>query len=139
MQLQDIMSRHVATIDSNETIAYAARSMRDLDVGSLVVTDNGEVAGIITDRDIVIRCLSQCEDPVHCVVTDHMTSPVTTGDPTMDIVDAARMMREMQIKRLPVVTDGRLGGMISFSDLTHATDGMIHELHDVLAGSEHDR
>ena len=139
MQLQDIMSKQVVTIGSKETIAYATRSMRDLDVGSLVVTENGAITGIITDRDIVVRCMSHCRDSSHCAVSQHMTSSVTIGDPRMDIVEAARMMSEQQIKRLPVVEDGQVTGMVSFSDITHATDGILHELHDILMGTNHDR
>ncbi len=134
MQLQDIMVKHVATIGGEDTITHAAERMYGQNVGTLVVLDEGSITGIITDRDIVVRCTRHGHDTGGCLVTHHMSSPVSKASPKMDIVDAARMMSERQIKRLPVVENGRLVGLVSSSDIACAADELIHGLHEVLLG-----
>ena len=131
MQLREIMAEVVLTITRDETIAEAAYRMREANVGCLVVTNEGSVQGIITDRDLVVNCLSQLDDYAECEVSAHMTSPVITADADTDILDAAHQMTEHHIRRLPVVEGDQLVGLVSFSDIARAMDRPMHE---VLAG-----
>ncbi len=128
MQVRDIMRREVVTISGDETIAVAARRMRDANVGCLVVTNAGSVIGIITDRDLTVRCLSNGDIAQECWVRQHMSSPVVTATPDMDILDAAHLMTERQVKRLPVMEERELVGLVSFSDVALALDRPMHDL-----------
>lgn len=134
MKLGDIMVKQVVTVTTQDTITRAAWLMQEYNVGSVVVMDDGFVTGILTDRDIVVRCVSKDHDTSKCLVYHHMSSPVIKESPETDIIDAARMMGDTHIKRLPVVDHGRLAGLASSSDIARSTDELIHELHDVLLG-----
>jgi CBS domain-containing protein len=128
MQLKGIMAKNVLTITSEETIAGAARRMQEANVGCLVITNAGNVQGIITDRDLAVRCISQGHNPQQCHVSSHMSSPVITTEPNMDILDAAHLMTEQKVKRLPVVEGDQLIGLVSFSDVAQAMDRPMHDL-----------
>jgi CBS domain-containing protein len=116
------MTADPRTIDTGATLVDAAREMRDGDVGALIVVDGGSVAGIVTDRDIVVRAIADGRDPGSTRVTDVATmSPVTlTVDQTVE--DAIRVMREQDVRRIPVVQDGRPAGIVSLGDLAIERD-----------------
>lgn len=128
MKIRDVMTDRVATIGSDQTIIAAAARMRELDVGSLVVKRQGEVEGIITTWDLTARCLGAGHDPHECVVFRHMSSPVHTGHPDTDILEAAHTMSERGVTRLPVVEDGELIGIVSFSNMSRAMDRLTRDL-----------
>lgn len=128
MQLKGIMAKNVLTISSEDTIAGAARRMQEANIGCLVITNAGRVEGIITDRDLAVRCVSQGHNPQQCQVSNHMSSPVITTQPEMDILDAAHLMTEQKVKRLPVVEGDQLIGLVSFSDVAQAMDRPMHDL-----------
>ena len=116
------MTADPRTVEAGATCVDAAREMRDGDVGSVVVVENGAVAGIITDRDIVVRVVAGGTDPSTAKVRDAATmSPVTlTVDQSVD--DAIRTMREQDIRRIPVVQDNRPAGIVSLGDLAIERD-----------------
>jgi len=120
------------SVPPNETVTRAAAKMRDANVGCLVVTSGGMVAGIITDRDLVVRCLSRAGEGNHrleeCTVADHMTQPVITARPDMDILEAAHLMTQQEVKRLPVVHGEDVMGLVSMSDVAQALDRPVHDL-----------
>lgn len=116
MKLQDIMVRDVVQILSDETVREAARRMCEKSVGCLVVTSDESVKGIITDRDL-LACLEQAHDPYRCKVSNHMSRPVIVERPEEDVATAADVMRRNQIKRLPVLRNGILVGIVSISDV----------------------
>ena len=120
MWVKDVMSDQVFTISSDDTIAEAAKKMATEDVGCLLVAEGGELEGIITDRDIAIRCCGEGEDPEGCTVADHMSTPVFQISPDESVWDAVEMMIENQVKRLPVTENGRLVGLLSFSDVAES-------------------
>lgn len=128
MQLKDIMAKQVITIAAEETAVNAARQMEESNIGCVVVANAGKVLGIITDRDLTVRCLSKGHNAQQCQVANHMSSPVTTARPEMDILDAAHLMTAEKVKRLPVVADDRLVGLVSFSDVAQAMDRPMHDL-----------
>ncbi len=128
MELKDIMTTDVITVTGEDTITSAAQKMREANVGCLVVANDGTVEGIITDRDMTVNCSSEGHNPQQCNVSQHMTSPVITTEPDTDILDSVRIMTEEQVKRLPVAEDGRLVGLVSFSDIAEALDQPMHDL-----------
>jgi CBS domain-containing protein len=115
--VEQIMTRDPRTVDATGTIADAARKMRDADIGDVVVVESGQVAGIVTDRDIVIRGVADGLDPDSTAVSDICTTAVETLEPDTSVDDAVRLMRENDIRRLPVTKDGRPVGIVSLGDL----------------------
>jgi CBS domain-containing protein len=120
--IREIMTADPRTIDSGATLVEAAREMRDGDIGSVVVVENGAVAGIVTDRDIVVRAVADGRDPGATRVGEVATmNPVTlTVDQTVE--DAIRVMREQDVRRIPVVQDARPAGVVSLGDLAIERD-----------------
>jgi len=116
MKLREIMVKEVIQAWPDETIGVAAQRMRERAVGCLVVTVEGAVKGIITDRDL-LACLAQAHDPYRCKVSSHMHRPVIVLRPEEDHATAAQVMRSKRIKRLPIAADGKLLGIVSLSDL----------------------
>ena len=111
------MTRDPRTANADDTIVEAARIMRDSDIGDVVVMEDGQVSGIVTDRDIVVRGVAEGQDPGSATVSDVCTSGVETNEPDASVDDALRLMREHDIRRLPVVKHGRPVGILSLGDL----------------------
>jgi CBS domain-containing protein len=120
--IREIMTADPRTVESGATVAEAAREMRDGDVGSVVVVENGAVAGIITDRDIAVRVVAQGLDADATRVSEAATMrPVTlTVDQTVD--DAIRLVREQDVRRIIVLQGGRAAGIVSLGDLAIERD-----------------
>jgi CBS domain-containing protein len=117
MKIGDIMTRDVRTIDRNSTVEQAARMMKELNVGSIPVTENGNVIGIITDRDVVLRNVADGRTAADTRVEEVMSKTVVTATPDMDVHRAADLMAQNQIRRLPVVENNRMVGIVSIGDL----------------------
>ncbi len=118
MKLRDIMTNQVVKIHPEETVEVAARMLERNNIGSVpVCSGEGKLCGILTDRDIVIRCLAAGKSPQSTAVREIMTGKVYVGRPDMEISLAAGLMGREQIRRLPVMEDGRLCGMVSLADL----------------------
>ncbi len=111
------MTRDPKTVNADGTIADAARVMRDADIGDVVVVQDGQVSGIVTDRDIVVRGIAEGSDPGSTQVSDVCTTGIETVETSASVDDALRLMREHDIRRLPVVEDGSPVGIISLGDL----------------------
>ncbi|MDP6823344.1 MAG: CBS domain-containing protein [Dehalococcoidia bacterium] len=132
MQIKDIMVMGVATLDPDADVAEAAKLMRDQDVGMLVVGNEQSVEGVITDRDLLVGCVAAGHPSVGCRIAGHMSTPAITSSPETDTLEAAGLMREMRIKRLPIVQRGSLVGIVSFTDIAQSLEQPIH---NVLFGS----
>ena len=117
MEIRDIMTRSVVSIDPAESVEVAARTMTQYNIGALPVCANGKLCGMLTDRDIVIRCLAANRQPGDTLVRQIMTQQVTSVRPDMETGVAAHLMGRLQIRRLPVVEDGKLCGMVSLGDM----------------------
>ena len=116
MHIRDVMTPNPRTVALSDSIQSAARIMRDEDTGAVPVVDNGRPVGMVTDRDIVVRAVadgSQLNRPVSEIVT----GAVVTVTPETSTRDAAQLMSEHQIRRLPVVENERLIGIVSLGDL----------------------
>jgi CBS domain-containing protein len=120
LKVRDIMTRNVAYINPEATVTEAARLMQKHNVGSVPVCDENGVIGILTDRDIVVRNVAHGTDPHMTKVKDVMTSQVRAATPDMDVEDVSTMMASNQVRRIPVVEDNRLVGIVSLGDM--ATD-----------------
>jgi CBS domain-containing protein len=112
----DVMTPGVESTSSTETLRDAARAMREGDFGSMPVVDDGQLTGILTDRDIVVRAVAEGLDPAARVGDVASRDPVTV-EPGEDLDDAMDLMARHRIRRLPVVVDGRLVGVVSQADV----------------------
>jgi CBS domain-containing protein len=118
MQLKEIMTPGVEVVTPEATIQEAAEKMRHLDIGPLPVCDGDRLVGLLTDRDITVRAVAEGRNPTTTQVRDVMTPEVVYGYDDQDSQDAARLMEQYQIRRLPVLNhDKRLVGMVSLGDL----------------------
>jgi CBS domain-containing protein len=119
MKLKDIMTSKPECIRPDTTLQEAARKMRDLDVGPLPVCgDDDRLAGMITDRDITVRAVAEGKDPTTTRVREVMTQEIIYGFEDQDVEEAARIMKERQVRRLVVLNrDKRLVGIVSLGDL----------------------
>lgn len=122
MKIREIMSRPVATVSSEDTIDVAARLMKEHNVGSIPVCSNEIVIGIITDRDIVLKSVAEGTNPTAQKVSEIMSLKPVLGNPDMDIAEAGLLMGENQIRRLPIVEDDKLVGIISLGDIAVEPD-----------------
>lgn len=123
MKISDIMSDKVVTIGQDEPVIAAARLLKRFNLGALPVTDGaGSLKGMLTDRDIVMRCVAPGADARNTTVRDIMTRGVITAQPGADVSDAAKMMSTDQVRRIPVVEQGKLIGMLSLGDMARHCD-----------------
>jgi CBS domain-containing protein len=122
MKIREIMTRNVETVRPEHVIQEAASKMKSLDVGSLPVCDNRKLLGMITDRDITVRAVADGRNPGITPVQDAMTPGVTYCYDDQDVSEAAKLMKEHQIRRLPIVNrQHELVGIVALGDL--AVDG----------------
>lgn len=118
MQVRDIMRPDVVTIEPGESAALAARLLSRHNVGALpVCSSKGILQGILSDRDIILRCVAAEERPEELTVGEIMTRCPCAVEPEDDVRQAARLMSRRQVRRLPVVERGRVVGMLSLGDL----------------------
>ena len=118
MKLREVMTNPVIRIHPDESVAVAARTLAHYNIGILPVCGgDGRVCGLVTDRDLVTRCLASGRSPASTAVREVMTTQVVSARPDMDTSAAAGLMGREQIRRLPVLENGRLCGMVSLGDL----------------------
>lgn len=126
MKIREIMTNPAIRINQEEPVSVAARLLARYNVGSLpVCTGEGKLCGVVTDRDLVTRCMASGILPEKTTVGEIMTRGVVTVRPDVDTVTAARLMAERQIRRLPVVENGRLCGMVSLGDLAEQDASVV--------------
>ena len=118
MKIRDVMTNRVIPIAPEENVAVAARTLAHYNIGALpVCAANGTLCGLVTDRDIVTRCLASGRSPRLTAVRDVMSGNLVCVTPDMDVAEAAKLMGLRQIRRLPVLEAGKLCGMVSLGDL----------------------
>ncbi|MFC5926108.1 CBS domain-containing protein [Micromonospora vulcania] len=113
----EFMTTRLVTMDGNDTLISAAQEMRDSAIGDVVVTDGDSVVGIVTDRDITVRGVAENMDPGSTRLNQITSRDVITVSQYDDAVAAADLMRTYAVRRLPVIDDGRLVGLVSMGDL----------------------
>jgi CBS domain-containing protein len=117
--IRDVMTKNVVTVSPNQTIKEAAALMSQHNVGAIPVVENGQVKGIITDRDITLRTTAEGRDG-NTPVSQVMSTNIVSGNPNMSVQEAAQLMSQNQIRRLPIVENNQLSGIVALGDL--ATD-----------------
>lgn len=118
MKVSDIMTKNVVKISPEESVEVAARALTHYNIGALPVCDaRGKLCGMVTDRDLVIRCMAANKPASDTTVRQVMTNQLISVEPDADVTEAAQLMGCKQIRRLPVVEQGKLCGMISLGDI----------------------
>ena len=124
MKVSQLMTKNVSAADLETTLEEIATMMRDEDAGAIPVLDGEKLVGIVTDRDIVLRCIAEGRDPVGTTSEDILSADLTTIRPNDDVDVAAHVMSQRQVRRLPVVDEsGNLVGMLSLGDIAVKEDG----------------
>ena len=122
-EIRQVMTAAPDAVRRSDALEQAARLMLTSDIGNVIVEeDDGRLAGIVTDRDIVIRAAAQGLDPTTTTVDEIFTADVTTLAPTDSVHDAIALMRARDVRRLPVVESGRAIGIVSLGDISVETD-----------------
>lgn len=125
MKVRQIMTSPAIGIHREESVEVAARTLAQYNIGALPVWDNEErVCGMVTDRDLVTRCLAANRSPAQTKVGEIMTGQVQSVKPDADASEAARIMGKEQLRRLPVMENGRLYGIVSLGDVAGTQDGV---------------
>jgi CBS domain-containing protein len=119
--IRDVMTENPQSVDASATVQEAAQIMADKDIGAVLVVENDGVQGIVTDRDIVVRVIAKGEGP-DASVREAATSDVESLSPDDSIEDAIQKMEQADVRRLPVVEDGKPVGIVSLGDLAREKD-----------------
>jgi len=131
--IDEMMTTDPRTVRGQATIEDAARIMRDADIGDVIVLDeSGRVAGIVTDRDLVVRALADGVDPAEVRVDSILDQEVVSIAPDESVETALDLMRDHKIRRLPVIDDERLVGIVTLGDLSieHQTGSTLADISD---------
>ncbi|PWI57917.1 CBS domain-containing protein [Sulfoacidibacillus thermotolerans] len=133
MLIRDLMTTNVQTCSESTSLTEVAKQMASQNVGSIPVVQNGKLVGIVTDRDIVTKCIAKNLDCNSTTASSCMTRNPVTVSPETDAHEAARLMSKEQIRRLPVVENGKLVGICALGDLA-VVDIHVNEAGEALSG-----
>jgi CBS domain-containing protein len=134
MEIEDIMIHKVVTVDPNATVKNAAKLMNRHEIGCLIAIKQGKALGIMTERDLLKKIVEQGMDPEKTKVHQIMSKRLVVGAPHMEIADAVRLMLQKKIKKLPIVEEGTIIGLITLTDIARTARiepqmiGVIKEL-----------
>jgi CBS domain-containing protein len=120
--VREIMTTDPIVLQSSTSVKEAAEKMRDADVGDVIVEDGGELVGVVTDRDITIRCVAEGTSPESATIWSIVSGELHTLSPDDTLDDAVTTMREAAVRRVPVVEDGVAIGVLSIGDLAVVKD-----------------
>jgi CBS domain-containing protein len=116
--IQDVMTSNPCAIEADKPVSYAAKMMKDEDVGLAPVVEGDRLIGTLTDRDITVRVVAEGKDPQAVRVREVASTDVVTVDPQQDLDEALKLMARHQVRRLPVIQeDGRLVGVVAQADV----------------------
>jgi len=130
--VRDVMSKDVRVVRPDTTVREVVATMNKFDIGSIIVVQGDRPVGIITERDILRRLVEPCLAPETLTARQVMTSPVQTINENASIEEAAKLMAKKRVKRLPVMNDGKLVGIITFSDIVAKVPTMLTILEELL-------
>ncbi len=125
LEVQNIMVSNVVTVEANSSVADAVKIMNQRGIGCLVATENGSPIGIVTERDLLKRVLAEYKNPKETKVQEIMSRPLIIGKPNLEIGEVVELMFDRKIKKLPIVEDGRLLGLVTFTDLLNFQPQLI--------------
>lgn len=120
--IRDVMSSNPCAIDADKPVAHAAKMMRQEDVGLAPVVEGDRLVGTLTDRDIVLRVVAEGKDPQTVTAREVASTDLVTIDPQQDLEEALRLMASKQVRRLPVVEEGLLVGVLAQADIARAAE-----------------
>jgi len=122
LKAYEVMTRALATCAPDASVAHAAAMMRDRDIGTVLVVEDGKLRGIVTDRDLALKALTGQDDPLQTPIHKFMSPQVVTGEAAWSLEQVAKIMAKHQVRRLPIVQDGQLVGIVSLGDLALRED-----------------
>ena len=117
LTVEDVMIEDVVTVEADVTVKRAVGLMNKYEIGCLIVTKRGKPVGIVTERDMLTRVLAESRNPERTKIADIVSRPLVIAEPDMDLEEAARLMFKMKVKKLPVVSEGRLIGLVTLTDI----------------------
>ena len=120
--IRELMTANPLILDAKATVSEAAKQMRERDCGALLVEEGGKLCGIVTDRDIVVRCIADQRDPREEPVKDLCSPALATLEATASVDDAIEVLQARAIRRIPIIEDGTAIGIVSLGDLAAARD-----------------
>lgn len=133
MKVRELMSLDICCCMPTDTVTNVAKKMNEYHVGSIPVCDEGKnVVGIITDRDITLRCVAAGKDTNTTGASEIMTTSVCCCKSDMDVQDATKLMSDMQVRRIPVLEKDKLVGMITLGDLANSKNVSAKEVSDTV-------
>ncbi|MDH5481300.1 MAG: CBS domain-containing protein [Candidatus Bathyarchaeota archaeon] len=130
--VRDIMSKDIRVVRPDTSMKEVVATMNKFNIGSIVVVQSKRPVGIITERDILRRLVEPCLAPEALAARQVMTSPLITISETASIEEAARLMAKKRIKRLPVVNDSQLQGIVSFTDIVFKVPTLLSLLEEIV-------
>ena len=130
--VREIMSKDVRVVRPDTTAQEIVATMNKFDIGSIIVVQGERPVGIITARDILVRLVEQCLAPAVLTAKQIMTSPLITISESATIEEAARLMAKKKIRRLPVMDNNKLGGMVTFSDIVFKVPTLLSLLEELM-------
>jgi CBS domain-containing protein len=122
-QIRDVMTDDLVTLPTEATVVEASLAMQQNDIGDVLVTEGGRLAGMVTDRDIVVRAIAEGHDPMRTTIGDLASDDLQTLGPDATLDEAVALLREAAVRRVPVVEDGRPVGIVTIGDLAIQQDG----------------
>jgi CBS domain-containing protein len=135
-KIREIMTESLSTVGRQTSVHEAARRMRDGHIGDVLVTDDGHLSGVVTDRDLVVRALAEGKDPDRTTVGEVCSGEIVTVRPDDDVTRAVELMRTHALRRLPVTENDRPVGIVSIGDLAIERDSRS-ALADISAAEPH--
>jgi CBS domain-containing protein len=130
--VRDVMSKDVKVVRSDTTIKEAVATMNKFNIGSIIVMQSDKPVGIITERDVLRRIIELSLAPETQTARHVMTSPITTINETASIEEAAKLMAKKKIKRLPVINDGKLVGILTYTDIVFKVPTLLSVLEEIV-------
>ena len=130
-KIKDVMITDVVTVDVGVNIKQAVERMNNQGIGCLVVLEKGHFAGILTERDVLRRVVAKALNAEKTLVGDVMSKPLTVVDPETDLEDAVKLMFEKQIKKLTVIKDKKLVGLVTMTDIASVQSKMIEHIKEL--------
>ncbi|MCD1296304.1 CBS domain-containing protein [Methanocella sp. CWC-04] len=134
MRIKDVMTKNIITVDGKETAAKAAKQMKDANVGMVMIVENGEIKGLITDRAIVTKVVAEGKDPSKVSIREFMSKDIITCKEDSDVMDVIKTLGESRIRRVPVINESnKVVGVLSIADVAQEMKGCMDSLFDELS------
>ena len=122
LKAYEVMTHPLAMCAPDASVTDVAATMRDRDIGDVLIVEDGKLRGIVTDRDLTLQGLTGQDDPTQTPIRKYMSTKVVTGEPAWDLEQVSSVMAKHQIRRLPIVQDGKLVGIVSLGDVARYED-----------------